>query len=126
MIPESPTCPECNAPMVLRATAKYRYPNGDPRKFWGCSRFPECRAVHGAHPDGRPLGTPGDVETKEARMIAHERFDRLWKGAGRRMSRNAAYRLLQGVMGMGKEEAHIGRFTREQCEELVRRLEAMP
>lgn len=49
--------------------------------FWGCSRFPECRSTHGAHPDGRPLGKPATAEVKQARIAAHAAFDRLWKGS---------------------------------------------
>ena len=35
------------------------------------------------------------------------------------MSRSSAYRWMQKVMGMSPEEAHIGRFNREQCRTLV-------
>lgn len=37
-----PTCPECNAPMILR-TAKRGTNAGS--QFFGCSRYPACRAV---------------------------------------------------------------------------------
>lgn len=59
------SCGECQAPMLLRES---RF-----GKFYGCTRFPECRGTHGAHPDGRPLGVPANAETKEARVI--RRFD---------------------------------------------------
>ena len=26
--------------------------------FYGCSTYPNCKASHGAHKDGKPLGTP--------------------------------------------------------------------
>lgn len=47
---ESPTlpCSECSGSMTLR-NSRYGF-------FYGCSRFPDCRATHGAHPDGQPLG----------------------------------------------------------------------
>jgi len=115
---EAVICPDCGSRMVLRETQKFRYANsGEPRKFWGCSRFPACRATHGAHPDGRPLGIPGDAATKKARMEAHDAFDSLWKSG--RMTRHQAYRAMQDLMGMSVNEAHIGRFTREQCSKLV-------
>lgn len=115
MTPEV-TCPECGAPMVLRETEKFRYPNGDARRFWGCSRFPACDGIHGAHPDGTPLGIPADKATKQARITAHAAFDSLWKGGA--MSRKAAYRWMQQALAMTEDEAHIGRFTIEQCTRL--------
>ncbi|MCX7611236.1 MAG: helicase-related protein, partial [Ignavibacterium sp.] len=42
---ESPNCPRCNAPMKLRTN---RY---DQSKFWGCSRFPECRGSLNYNPN---------------------------------------------------------------------------
>lgn len=86
-------------------------------KFYGCSTFPQCRGTHGAHADGRPLGTPANKETKEARMRAHEAFDQLWRSG--RMNRSQAYSWMQRVMSMTKDEAHIGKFSAEQCDKLI-------
>lgn len=116
-------CPECSAPMVLRRTLRFRLASGAPRLFWGCSAWPTCEATHGAHADGTPFGVPGDQATKEARIRAHDEFDRLWKGPTAVMSRPAAYRELQRVMDMTKDEAHIGRFSVEECEDLIAILE---
>ena len=53
------TCPSCGNPMVLRRTEKFRYPKSKaPRLFYGCSTWPKCFEVIGAHPDGRPLRVP--------------------------------------------------------------------
>jgi ssDNA-binding Zn-finger/Zn-ribbon topoisomerase 1 len=101
-------CPECGEFMILRES-KYGL-------FYGCTGFPECVAAHGAHKDGRPLGTPADKKTKQARIRAHDVFDQLWKD--RHMSRNAAYEWMQDAMGLSEDEAHIGKFTEEQCDEL--------
>ena len=67
-------CPDCGSDMVLKIS-KY-----DP--FYGCKRFPKCKASHGAHGDGsgnkwgEPLGIPVDSETRKARQDAHAVFDR--------------------------------------------------
>ena len=98
-------CPDCGATMRLRHS---RY-----GLFYGCDRFPECRATHGAHPDGRPLGIPANAETKRWRMEAHDAFDQLW-GPGR-MTRNEAYAWLGEQMGLSRDDCHIGRFDTEQC-----------
>lgn len=116
-IPTQPalTCPEpgCGAAMQLRPS---RF-----GLFYGCVRFPTCRGTHGAHPDGRPLGVPASTETKQARIRAHEAFDRLWRSG--RMDRRSAYHWMQQVMGLTSAEAHIGRFDRDQCEQLIVKVE---
>jgi ssDNA-binding Zn-finger/Zn-ribbon topoisomerase 1 len=38
----SPRCPKCGREMILR-TAKRGDNQGE--KFWGCSRYPECRGI---------------------------------------------------------------------------------
>ena len=85
--------------------------------FYGCTGYPTCDATHGAHPDVKPLGIPADKPTKQARIRAHEAFDRLWK-RGRR-SRSQAYAWLREAMDLTEDEAHIGRFDMAQGEELI-------
>ncbi len=102
-------CPECGAPMELR--------EGKYGKFYGCTRFPDCKGAHGAHPDGRPLGTPADSETKQWRMKAHDAFDALWKSGD--MERNEAYDWLCEQMELDREDCHIGKFDKRQCESVV-------
>jgi len=100
-------CPECGGVMVLR--------NSKFGLFYGCRNFPDCRAAHGAHPDGTPLGIPADKPTKVERCATHVLFDRLWRGSPAFMSRYQAYAWMQKMMGLSPEEAHIGRFTMEDC-----------
>lgn len=110
-------CPFCGNDMILKGTDKYRHRDGSLRTFYACSAYPRCKAVCGAHPDGTPSSTPADPETKLARMRAHEAFDKLWKTG--RMTRPAAYVYLQKLMGLGRDEAHIGFFDKDQCESLI-------
>src|ERR1700735_1804929 len=95
-------CPDCGARMILRTTIKFSYRNGQARKFWGCSRFPDCMATHGAHPDGSPCGIPGTAEVKALRIEAHGWFDRLWKLNG---NKKAAYKWLSLAMKLPREKA---------------------
>ena len=107
-------CPECDGPLVLR-DSKFG-------PFYGCTNYPACNAAHGAHKKtGKPLGIPANKETKQLRMRAHDLFDEFWKGG--RMSRNQAYRWLQAYMEMTEGQAHIGRFTKDECLKLIRALE---
>lgn len=114
-------CPECGAPMELRVTPKLCYPNGSPRKFFGCSRYPDCTCVHGAGPDGSPLGTPADGPTRAARIEAHRAFD-AWRG---RLSftRPYAYKKLAELLGVPEEEAHMGVMDAAMCRRVVEVLE---
>jgi ssDNA-binding Zn-finger/Zn-ribbon topoisomerase 1 len=102
-------CGECQAPMQLK--------NSKHGKFWGCTRWPQCNGTHGAHPDGKPMGTPANRETKQARIKAHAAFDGWWKKKG--ITRKQAYVHLRRILNISKDEAHIGRFDVEQCEKLV-------
>lgn len=88
--------------------------------FYGCVKWPDCRGTHGAHPDGRPKGIPGNKATREARIKAHEVFDLLFSGPKPKMTEEAAYVWMAGAMGLSFEEAHIARFTVEQCNALIK------
>jgi hypothetical protein len=90
--------------------------------FYGCETFPACRASHGAFPDGRPMGIPGDKDTKKARILAHRIFDRLWKaedGHEPRMTRAQAYAWMQKALKLSSGDAHIARFSVAQCNALI-------
>jgi ssDNA-binding Zn-finger/Zn-ribbon topoisomerase 1 len=108
-------CPNCGAEMVLRTTTKFTYPNGEPRKFYGCSKYPTCTGTHGAHPDGRPLGVPGNDKVKDARHQAHAAFDPLWKE--NHMTRKEAYAWMSNNLGI--EFAHIGALDEDQCSKVI-------
>lgn len=110
-------CPDCKEAgevvfMVFREVSKFG-------PFYGCPRYPSCKASHGAHPDGAPLGVPANKATKAARVEAHAWFDRLWKGKDGLMNRRAAYSWMQEAMGMTPEQAHIGNFDVPTCARLV-------
>jgi ssDNA-binding Zn-finger/Zn-ribbon topoisomerase 1 len=107
-------CPECGGGMRLK--------NSKHGLFYGCEKYPACKASHGALDDGRPKGTPGNKETRKARIYAHRVFDRLWKPSKDKkaiMSRSAAYAWMRKHMKLGEAEAHIGAFSTEQCQQLV-------
>ena len=105
--------------MVLRVTRIFRYANGKPRKFYGCSEWQTtgCAGKLGAHPSGGPMGFPAKKENRAARIRAHQALDGLWKNGQR--TREQAYHWMQSAMGMTKAQAHIGKFTTEQCEQLI-------
>jgi len=107
-------CPDCGADMVLRAS---RY-----GLFYGCVNYPRCTGAHGAHREsGLPLGLPASRQTKEWRIKAHDAFDVLWRETA--MKRTESYLWLQEVMGLTPADAHIGRFSIEQCKKLIEKVE---
>ena len=103
-------CGDCGADMVLR--------NSKFGKFYGCVNYPKCKGAHGAHPNGHPLGTPADKETRDKRMEAHALFDKQWRESNN-MTRAQAYKELQKIMGMNSKQAHIAKFTKEECDFLI-------
>jgi len=103
-------CPKCGSLMTLR----------DSRfgKFYGCSAFPKCKETHGAHQGtGEPLGIPANKETRQARIQAHDAFDKIWKS--RQMKRQEAYHWLSGQLGIERKACHIGMFNKEQCQKVI-------
>ncbi|MCB2188620.1 MAG: DUF3268 family zinc-finger domain-containing protein [Deltaproteobacteria bacterium] len=99
--------------MVLR--------HGKFQQFYCCSRSPLCDLRISCHPGtDDPVGIPADGVTRRWRRIAHFYFDRTWRGPKAYMSRNQAYDALCKTMKLPPEQAHIGRFTKGQCRELVR------
>lgn len=106
------TCGDCGAPMVLRRS---RF-----GQFWGCTRWPDCHGKHGAHPNGSPMGIPGDATTRQARIQAHATFDAAWQSRG--LTRTQAYAWLREMTGKSVRAAHISRFTADECRHLVDRI----
>lgn len=78
---------------------------------WSCS-VEGCSVVWW----GDTNTTPADYDPREARKAAHNAFDRLWKMGS--MSRGEAYLWLQQTFNLDPAQAHIGLFTKEQCEDL--------
>lgn len=58
-----------------------------------------------------------DNGLKALRRRCHKTLDRWWLMG--KMTRTEAYELLQEMMGMSEEDAHFGKFTKEQCEEFL-------
>lgn len=56
----------------------------------------------------------------EARIRAHVVFDQLW--LGNKMTRTEAYEWLCEVMNKTPEMGHIGLFSTEECDELIKKI----
>lgn len=103
---EEPYCPACKEAMILK-TGKYG-------RFWGCPNYPDCTYNVGAHPDGRPLGIPGDKETRQLRSKLHDWFAQYynWDNSD---DRHAMYAFLK----MHTRSGHIGMMDKVEIVELL-------
>lgn len=113
----NPDC-HCGAPMRLKETSKFKTKDGLPKKFWACTRYPECKGTVGAHPDGSPLGFPADNETKRLRHELHEILNRFWN-YNVPEQRQEMYAFLARETKSG----HIGQMNKEELLELKRKLQ---
>lgn len=124
--PLAPDCPYCGKRSVVASGAKV-YPNrGDLSEKWFFACW-ACRAWVGTHErSGKPLGRLANAELRAAKQRAHAAFDPLWKGKMRRdkvsqkVARGAGYKWLADQMRIAREDCHIGEFTVEQCEQVVK------
>lgn len=111
-------CPYCGSLAVLR---KASYVYGDhalEEHLYVCTRYPQCDAYvgvfQGTH---RPKGTLANGELRHKRIQAHKVFSKLWTAGI--MTKKQAYRWMQWKFGLSSVQAHIGRFSERQCEELI-------
>jgi restriction system protein len=63
---EAKICPACGSEMVVRVARKGKYTG---QKFWGCSRFPECRAKVKYVENGRDASLAGDSAVGPAKKL---------------------------------------------------------
>lgn len=106
-------CPECGAEMVLKRTGKYTTRDGKPRLFYSCPHFPKCRGSHGAHPDGRPMGVPGDEETKALRHQVHVALEALWGPWDAMTGREK--RIMYAWLQKYAPKPHVSEMTAADC-----------
>ena len=123
-------CPDCTGKLYLKET---RY-----GLAYLCENWPACKGAHGAHPDGKPLGTPASKETRLARIRAHAAFDSTWRKPWEhipdysdvdnskkrryleRVARNRSYAWLREQLYLTEDECHIGAFSIEKCNSVVK------
>ena len=104
-------CPDCDEWMSLR--------EGRYGLSYFCNNFPRCRGSHKASKAGKPLGFPANQETRTWRIKAHKSLESLYRGELKVMTKTEAYAFLAYTMGLSKKQAHIAKFTLEQCKEAV-------
>lgn len=116
-----PACPYCGRPAVLVDSATV-YNGRSYGMIWDCRPCDAYVGVHRNSPTFAPKGRLANRELRRWKVAAHAAFDPLWLGLGAPMKRRAAYSLMQQVMGMTAEQAHIGKFDVADCRRLIERL----
>lgn len=107
----SPLCGDCGAPMTLKVSDRWAYRNGSPKLMFTCSKAPACKGVHGAHPDGKPLGVPVDQETRTLRRMVH---DKLFKNGFTHVAQHSKWLRERGFGG-----GHVGAMTKQECKRAI-------
>lgn len=117
-------CQYCGAPAKKQPDSVVHGGKARGVSLYICSRYPECNSYVGVHANsGVPLGTLANPSLRHKRRRAHEVFDTLWRSG--QMDRNAAYRWMQAVLGLGVAQAHIGRLSEEKCDALIAECEKL-
>lgn len=116
-------CPYCGN-NARKATGKEIYPHRKKlwkRKFFICQ---PCDARVGCHDvkghKWKPFGTMANKELRKLRQRAHAAFDPMWDSEGASFTRYQAYGWLGCMMGLERDDTHIGMFNEEQCLKVVR------
>lgn len=124
MFPRAPICPYCGNPSIFHQSSEHLYHGKNYGPVYECS---PCGAWVGCHPGtARPLGRLANRELREAKIAAHNEFDRLWRKRYVRkhavdsrytkgMARGGRYKELAILLNIPREECHIGMFDVDQC-----------
>ncbi|WP_242996567.1 zinc-finger-containing protein [Lacrimispora amygdalina] len=113
-------CPYCKAKAILRpASVVYGSTLKEKgRHLYLCTNWPACDAYVSAHKSSLlPMGTLANGDLRHKRIMAHRALSAFQRHG--HMETWAVYLWLQMQLGLSREEAHIGRFSAEQCEQVI-------
>lgn len=111
-------CPFCGHRVVYTSNAAIYgrvYGNGM------CYKCTNCDSYVGCHPNGQPLGTLGNKQTRDLRHKCHNIFDTTWRLG--HLDRNYCYTYLANRLGIPRSECHFAYFDIPM---LTRVLEVLP
>lgn len=126
----SPLCPYCGA-WSERVGGDVIYPHRPDlyeKTFYLCR---PCWAYVGCHPGtDKPLGRLADAELRKWKSRVHAEFDPIWQARWERkaaedpkykkaMARGGRYKALADLLGIPREDCHIGMFDVDTCKRAV-------
>ena len=115
-------CPYCGKPAsLLDSDQIFKESYG---MIWACVPCDARVGVHKNDKNNKPLGTLANAETRQARKMAHKRFDPIWqsrlnKGKSKNKVRSKAYRWLAGHLGIPQDDCHIAMFDLVTCVKVI-------
>lgn len=108
-------CPGCGDKMHVK--------EGVHGPYMSCVKGVTCDYSVRLDHHGNPVGQPADKRTRDARKLAHDVFDALWKTKAdprsRKSCRSSCYIWMARQMDLSREECHIGLFCESQCSFLI-------
>lgn len=127
---DAPICPYCNkrSKLVTGAEVYPHLPHLHKNPIYQCQ---PCDAYVGCHPGTtKPLGRLADLSLRRWKMRAHAAFDPIWQERLERrrlvdqmynkgMARGGRYKRLAELLGIPKDQCHIGLFDVELCQRTV-------
>lgn len=109
----SPICRYCGGKVVLTDASAIYGKGNDP--IYLCTN---CNAYVGCHKGTtRPLGKLANAALRMKRQETHGIFDAFWKARG--WNRSGAYIWLARGMSLSEDDAHIGNFEMDECEQVI-------
>lgn len=117
-LPRPTHCNVCNSQSIrlTQNSVLYGRNYGKWPLIWFCN---VCKSAVGCHPDTDiPLGLMADQPTRQARKLAHDAFDPLWRDR-KIFKRGKAYTWLAKQMQLTVDKCHISQFNIEQCNEVI-------
>jgi len=123
MKPEQITCPYCgDTAAYMDSDVIYQRSYGMIYICVPCNAYVETHK----HAPTKPLGTLADSHLRGLRKRTHSKFDTLWRTAhAPKDARHAAYKLMEDLMMIPTEEAHIAMFNPDRCLMLLHLLEGI-
>lgn len=126
----TPICPYCGQ-FSKKVSGEAIYPHRPDlfhKVFYQCQ---PCDAYVGTHPGAdKPLGRLADSELRTWKKRAHAAFDPIWQERfevrrqkdpryKKGMARGGRYKKLADLMGIPRDECHIGMFDIERCKQAI-------
>jgi hypothetical protein len=113
-------CPYCGAQALL-CEGSFLFEDAYVKHLYVCVRYPDCDSYVAAHGHSKkPMGSLANGALRKKRILAHQEFDRLWKGKAPVFSRKQAYNWLGDKLGGHVRQMHIGNMGDGMCDLVIR------
>jgi len=112
-------CPYCGAQALLRE-GSFLFEDVYVKHLYVCVRYPNCDSYVAAHDSSKkPMGSLANGALRKKRVLAHQEFDRLWKGDSPIFTRKQAYNWLSDRLGGHLRSIHIGNMGEGWCDWVI-------